>query len=408
MKYSQTEQHIYDLLEARHRPRREATLSPFRELLARLGNPHLNLPKVIHVAGTNGKGSVLAYLDSILQTAGFRVHRYTSPHLVSICERIQLSNKTISDTDFLKTLQVVLAHADDQPLTYFELITAVAFIEFKRVPADYLLLETGMGGRHDATNVIENPLATALTQIDLDHVDLLGPDIISIAREKAGVIKACCPVVTIKQAPSILKAIEDEATLKNAPFYLAAEIEDVQLSLLGTHQQQNAAIARKIASIIGIQSEETVLSGLRNAQWSGRMHRITINGRELWIDMAHNVNAAQTAVLTMQELKQTPFHLIFSLRASKDILGFLEAFRSNLRSATYIPLPSFALGHSLESINDLKDFPIAIQDSLMNTLSDLPPGPVLIAGSAILVGELLYYVNRATLPSDTILFAAAS
>jgi len=402
MKQSQTEQHIYDLLEARHRLRREATLVPFRELLDRLGNPHLDLPPVIHVAGTNGKGSVLAYLDSILQTSGLRVHRYTSPHLVSICERIQLSNATIPDTDFLKTLKVVLGHADELPLTYFELITAVAFLEFKRVPADYLLLETGMGGRHDATNVIENPVATAITQIGLDHVDLLGPDLISIAREKAGIIKAGCPIVTIQQAPEILKAIKDEAELKHSPFYLLDEIENVKLGLLGAHQQQNAAIAGKIASLIGTQSEKTVLAGLRNAQWSGRMQRITIKNRQVWVDMAHNVNAAETAVQTMRELKQAPFHLIFSLRASKDIQGFVEAFRNDLLSATYIPLPTYALGHPAEAIGHLKDFPIALQDNLMNALKDIPDGPVLIAGSAILVGDILYQMDRDALPSDTI------
>lgn len=392
MKMSAIEQHIYDLIELSQTPRQQPTTEPFLSLMDRLGNPHLRLPKVIHVAGTNGKGSVVANINSILQTAGYIVSRYTSPHLVSICERIQISNKLIREEQFLKTLKTVIVQTHGLPLTFFDIITAVAFIEFADNPVDFLLLETGIGGQYDSTNVVESPILTIIAQIGLDHVDILGHSLVDITKEKAGIIKQNCPIITLNHPSQVLDIIQSKALEKQAPLHIAHTNKTYDTGLHGEHQQQNASLAATAISVLGICDENIILQGIKNTSWPGRMQKIQVDGRNIWIDMAHNASAAKVAVKAMQQMKNTPFHLVFSMRASKDASTFLGAFKDHIESATYIPLPEYANGHKTDHMTTIaKEHGIKLHaaSTIKDALQNLTSGPVLATGSAVLLGEAL-------------------
>jgi len=364
----------------------------FRILLDRLGNPHHKLPLTIHVAGTNGKGSTLADLDSIMRRAGFKVHRYTSPHLVSVCERIQTSNEMISGEALEHHLRTVASHATGLNLTFFDMMTAAAFLEFAASSADYLLLETGIGGEFDPTNVIEKPVATIFTQIGLDHLQRLGPRLVDIAQTKAGIIKQDCPVFTYVQDPIIMAAIVAQAEAKHAPLYTVPVDQVFETGLLGPHQNINASLAAGVARYLGI-AEEHIKTGIANAQWPARMQQVAYHGREVWLDMAHNPSAAEVASKSMKELGAAPFHLIFSLRETKDLKGFLEAFRGHILSIRYVPFKAdYADGHTIEKLSEVSeelDLRVVISDGLAIAMDQTPAGPVLITGSAVLVGEAL-------------------
>jgi dihydrofolate synthase/folylpolyglutamate synthase len=391
MKIPPLEQDIFDLIDSLQARRAYGSLTTMVELLSRLGNPHQRLPKTIHVAGTNGKGSVLAFLDSILRTMSYRTHRYTSPHLVSICERVQISNQHVTPERFLRNLQEIAPHTHGLELTYFDLITAVAFMEFSQEPADFLLLETGLGGRYDATNVV-SPVATVITQIGLDHMDLLGSDLKTIAREKAGIIKADVPVVTIPHDPDVMKIIEEEASCVGAPLHVVSDLMSTQVGLLGDHQHQNAILAYGVARLLNVGSEDLIRKGIQQATWPGRMQLLLIKGRDIWLDMAHNASAAEVVVQAMRQQGCSPFHLIFSMRATKDARSFLDAFKGNLLTVTYVPLPAYVAGHEIESIQKIAQalsMNVRIADQLGDALSSLSFGPVLVTGSAILLGEAL-------------------
>lgn len=276
----------------------ELGLDRVYSLLARLGNPHLKLPPTIHIAGTNGKGSTQAFLRAIFEDAGLQVHCYISPHLVRFNERIILAGKEIED-DFLNEILLECKNAAElEPkinATFFEGITVAAFLAFSRIKADILLLETGMGGRLDATNVITNPIATIITPIAFDHTEFLGKTLAKIAFEKAGIIKPNCPVVISKQKPSALKVLQ-EVALKNDcevfhachsragwnPESLKTKLDsrlrgNEKLSLAGEHQIINAKTA--IATIFAQKkfkiSSKNITNGLQKAIWPARLQKIT-------------------------------------------------------------------------------------------------------------------------------------
>ncbi|HQU02177.1 MAG TPA: Mur ligase family protein, partial [Acetobacteraceae bacterium] len=240
----------------------DLSLERLTSLLAKLGNPERKLPPVIHVAGTNGKGSVCAFARAIAEAAGLRVHVYTSPHLVSFNERIRLAGVLATDAALESAFAEMEAANGGAPITVFEAITAVGFILFARVPADLCILEVGLGGKFDATNVLPNPAACAITSISMDHMDFLGDDIESIAGEKAGIIKPGVPVVTGRQTPAVMRVLETFAATQNAPLSIrdrdwhieptesGLRFSDAtrnlplpQPSLPGAHQIENAGIA---------------------------------------------------------------------------------------------------------------------------------------------------------------------
>ena len=335
-------------------------------LLARLDNPHLKLPPTIHIAGTNGKGSTLAFLQAIFQDANYKVHKYTSPHLLRFNERIILADKIVSYSYLKKIINECKKAANQSPkieLTFFEGITVAAFLAFSRVKADVLLLETGMGGRLDATNVVKDPFLNIITPISYDHSEFLGNNIADIAGEKAGIIKENAKVVVSRQDVEALEVIERKAlSYKNAPIFRFGKHFEVKIAtnkfkffiankeislplpnLKGDHQIENAATA--IAATY-LQNKfkidiNNVRNGLRKVNWPGRIEKIT-SGKiykllpknyELYIDCGHNAAGAKTIsswvlkdnIKFIREGKKKPnTYLICSMLKSKDIAGFFK------------------------------------------------------------------------------------
>ena len=285
---------LIDLLEqARHLYPTSIDLSLGRchDLLSKLGNPHFRIPPVFHVAGTNGKGSTIAFAKQILEDNGYAVHTYTSPHLVRFNERIQLANWRLlfaSDDAYdqllADTLAEILQVNAGASVTHFEIITCLAFLLFSRYPADYVLLEVGLGGRYDATNVIENPIVTAITSISRDHVEYLGFELRDIALAKAGIIKQGVPIVIphIKYEdalPSVVHdIITDRATIHNAPLVYASRENYLDLGLLGDHQHMNAAVALRMIYAANVPLTRPIEPSLQRTTWAGRLQKITCAG----------------------------------------------------------------------------------------------------------------------------------
>ncbi len=280
------------------------------ELLKRLGNPERKLPPIIHVAGTNGKGSTIAFMKAMYEAAGYKVHRYTSPHLLEFNERIMLAGAPISDGYLNDIIDRCKQAADELPITFFEGVTAIALLAFAEMEADVVLLEVGLGGRLDATNVV-SPAATVITPIGLDHTDYLGDTIEQIAGEKAGIIKPDVPCIIAKQSRSgALPVLQARAEVLGAPVTVVADDSVVDVSqrkLLGSHQADNARTA--VATVEQLQhilpvSHEQMQAGVRSAIWPARMQQLTAGalvdalpaGVELWIDGGHNEDAVPAII----------------------------------------------------------------------------------------------------------------
>ncbi len=298
----------------------DLTLERMIRALAALGNPHLCLPPVIHVAGTNGKGSTIAFLKTILEGEGKHVHCYTSPHLVRMTERIVLNGSPISTGLFDELTKHVKDIASD--LSYFEVLTCVAFLAFSRVPADYILLEVGLGGRLDATNVVD-PLLSVITSISLDHQEYLGDSIAAIAQEKAGIIKFGKPVVLAHQPyPEVYDLVYNCARLLNAPVIRVAPLsETIELGLFGKHQCDNAATALAVANIL--LGKGDYCSHLKKTRWPGRLQRLSTTP-DVWVDGAHNADGIRVLTQELRHWKTLGKQLILCIsqlsNRSQDIL----------------------------------------------------------------------------------------
>lgn len=322
----------------------ELGLSRVYQLLERLGNPHLKIPATIHLAGTNGKGSTLSYLRAIFEDANLKVHCYISPHLVRFNERIILAGKEIEDEFLNKILRECKQAAEIEPkinITFFEGVTVAAFVAFSKIPADVLLLETGMGGRLDATNVIVNPLLTIITPIAFDHTEFLGKTLSKIAFEKAGIIKPKVPVIISKQKPSALKVLQSVALENKSAVFSFDQNFNLQLSpsLAGSHQIINAKTA--IAAIFAQKqfkiSTKNIEQGLKKAVWKARLQKI-FDGKfyqilpqnfQLILDGGHNCAGATTIknwLKAEQKKSPTKNYLICAMLADKDSQGFLKHF----------------------------------------------------------------------------------
>ena len=294
----------------------------FLSLLERFGNPHLNLPPVIHVAGTNGKGSIIAMLRSILEAAGYKVHAYTSPHLIHVNERIYLAGENISDEYIERLIDDALGYIDNAPLSFFEVITAIAFKAFSNAPADIVLLEVGMGGLLDCTNVIEAPLVSVINRISMDHTDFLGNTLKEIAAQKAGIMKKSVPCVIGGQGQNGLDALDvfrEKAQTVETELFISGQdwtIESNQdnviytteeqrefytfPALVGTHQILNMGVVltalERIKTSFPIR-KEAIETGLSSVIWPGRLQRLDLNwptdigAHEIWVDSGHNDSA---------------------------------------------------------------------------------------------------------------------
>lgn len=347
----------------------DLSLGRVERLLAALGHPERRLPPVVHVAGTNGKGSVLAYLRAMVESAGRRVHVYTSPHLVRFNERIRLGGKLIAEEALVGLLEECEHANGGDPITFFEITTAAAFLAFAREPADLLLLETGLGGRLDATNVIDRPLATAITPVSYDHMQFLGNTLAAIAGEKAGILKPRVPAAIGPQPPEALKVIEARAAAIGAPLHRFGtqwSVEPAADGLLyrghsgarrlpapvlpGRHQIDNAGVALACLELMGPDfalTDTELAAGLRSAEWPARLQRLVRgplvamlpNDSELWLDGGHNPAAGAAMAEMSKGWQDRPLHLVFGMLDTKEPRDFLRPLVALVRSLVAVPIP---------------------------------------------------------------------
>jgi dihydrofolate synthase/folylpolyglutamate synthase len=390
---------------------RFAQLSPGRdilgleriaELLAHLGNPQDHLPPVFHVAGTNGKGSTCAFLRAAIEAAGLTAHVYTSPHLVRFNERIRVAGKLIEDTDLAPLLAEVLdvAEAYDIGPSFFEATTAAAFLAFSRTPADACIIEVGLGGRLDATNVIARPIACGIAQLGVDHQAFLGETLEHMATEKAGIAKPGVPLIVLAQPPEAIARIKEAAA--NVGATLLIEGRDWQIDqslkpgLSGTHQRRNASLAATMLRTTNFIPEDAIHTGIAQTRWPARLQRLNPGpliallspGSTITVDGAHNPAAAE-ALAT--ELATDPRHLIIGILANKDADNILAALAPHALSLTFIEVPHHA---STDIVSLARQWHGTTAANLEGALSSFTaPSDILIVGSLYLAGEVLR-INR--------------
>ena len=402
------------------------------DLLARLGNPHHRLPPVIHVAGTNGKGSVIALMRAMAEAAGLRVHCYVSPHLCRFNERIRLAGCLIEDGDLADLLEEVETANGDMPVTFFEVTTAAALLAFSRVEADLLLLETGLGGLLDSTNVLDAPAATIITPVARDHEHFLGSELAGIAGQKAGIMRGGTRCFSAAQAPEVMAAIElHAADIGTNVTVLGRDVSwrpdpdggvkldtgtrQVHLpapSLKGPHQQANMALAASaLAAVMPNLPDTALAAGVTKADWPGRLQRLAngplgqLAGRPIWVDGAHNAHGADALAAALPAINDRGWHFICGALDTRPADEFLQRIAPLASSITCITIPdqpaSLPAGELANAAR--KSFPAArIASSVSGALQALADGPddsglpVMICGSLYLAGHVL--VENGSLP----------
>jgi dihydrofolate synthase/folylpolyglutamate synthase len=405
-------------LGALHPKRIDLSLGRLNRLLAALGNPEKKLPPVIHVAGTNGKGSTVAFLRAMLEAGGKRVHVYTSPHLVHFHERIRLGGKIVSDEALASALEETERANAGEEITFFEISTAAALLLFSRTDADVLLLEVGLGGRLDATNVIENPLATVVTPVSIDHTEYLGPTLELIAAEKAGIFKRGSPAVMERAArktgsPLFISGEQWHVHEEGGRLVFSDEQGLLDLPrprLFGRHQIENAGTA--VATLRAIPSlgvaAGAMEAGLQKADWPARMQNLSGGklasmlpaGSELWLDGGHNAagaDAVAAAVGEMEERVPRPLVLIAGMLTTKSAEDFLARFSGIARYVFGVSPPGEASRPAAEIVSAARKVDIqaeateGVLDALarVKNLKLSAPPRVLITGSLYLAGEVL-------------------
>jgi len=428
-------------LSALHPKQIDLDLARMQRLLGQLGHPERKLPPVIHVAGTNGKGSTIAYLRAILEAAGLRVHVYTSPYLVRLNECYRLGavggGVLVGDDELRGTLETCERANTGAPITLFEAQTAAAFWLFAQHPADVMLLEVGLGGRLDATNVIDRPLATVIAPVSLDHTEFLGATLMAVAREKAGIIKTGVPAIIAEQPPEAVAVIEAQAKRLSAPLHTAGQEWHVSVErgrlvyqddrglmdlaaprLFGRHQFDNAGLAiatLRAQSLFKIEPA-AFEAGIVNAEWPARMQRLTSGalfdqappGCEIWLDGGHNPEGGRVAAAALGDLEERVSRalvVIVGMMANKDAGGFVANFAGLTRHIIVVQIPGRdgamppdrladavrALGMRVETSASVE----AALRSLARLAYEVPPR-ILITGSLYLAGHVL--TANGTLP----------
>lgn len=431
---------VVDRLQDLHPKLIDLSLSRIERLLADLGEPQRRLPPVIHVAGTNGKGSTVAFMRAILEASGYSAHVYTSPHLVRFNERVRLGapggGQLVDDLSLLDALDRCEQANRGQPITVFEITTAAALLLFSERRADVLLMETGLGGRLDATNVVDCPLLTILTSISFDHTEHLGRDIASIAREKAGIVKPGRPCILAPQPHAeVADVVRDECRRKGAPLiesgvdfearpsesgfvYRDAEgsVAVEALGLRGAHQLDNAAtaVAALRRSGILLPGQRSVAEGLARAAWPGRLQPLAggriasllPRGCDIWLDGGHNPDGARVAMAAMRALGTKdgrPLVVVLGMLGTKDATGFLEAFADQANLVLAAPIEGAAAARSAADLARAAwslGLTALATTSLPNALDEIRSLPfavsprVLITGSLYLAGEVLAFDGR--------------
>jgi dihydrofolate synthase / folylpolyglutamate synthase len=429
-------------LSALHPRRIDLSLERMQRLLQRLDHPERKLPGIIHVAGTNGKGSTIAYLRAILEAAGLRVHVYISPFLVRINESYRLGRAGGGVLAGDDELHSVLMHCErvnrGEPITLFEIETAAAFCLFARHPADVVLLEVGLGGRLDATNMIEKPLASVITPIGVDHIEFLGNSLVEIATEKAAIIKRGVPVICAEQAPEVSAVIEHEARRMHAPRHAAGEEWHVNVErgrlvyqderglmdlaaprLFGRHQFDNAGLA--IATLRALEAFKLDAadfeSGIVGAEWPARMQRLSSGalvdqapaGSEIWLDGGHNADGGRVVAAALGDLEERvsrPLVVIIGMMANKDAKGFLANFAGLTRHIIAVKIPEQDQAMAPHTLADAaRQLGMRVETSagvaaalgsLTRLTYEIPPR-ILVTGSLYLAGHVL--ATNGTLPT---------
>jgi len=399
----------------------DLTLDRVWRLLAALGHPERDLPPVIHIAGTNGKGSTQAMIRAGLEAAGKRVHAYTSPHLARFHERIRLAGDLISEDALSALLAECEAANDGAPITYFEITTVAAILAFARTPADYTLLEVGLGGRLDATNVVERPALTVITPVSIDHTQFLGDTLPEITGEKAGIIKRGVPCIVGPQADDALDVIEARATRLGAPllvhgqhwhvteergrlvFQDEAGLLDLPLpNLIGAHQVANAGAA--LAALRALDMGDTAFeAAVTRAEWPARMQRLrhgplvdAAGNAEIWLDGGHNPAAGLAVAEALTRLPPRPTHLICGMLNTKDIAGFLRPLAAHAQSLHAVTIPgeaaTLAAADTAAHARTI-GLPAHVAESPAAAIAAItattPHARILICGSLYLAGQIL-------------------
>ena len=398
----------------------DLTLDRMWRLLEALGNPQNDLPPVIHIAGTNGKGSTQAMIRAGLEAAGKTVHAYTSPHLARFHERIRVAGELISEADLAAVLDECHAANGGEEITYFEITTCAAILAFSRVAADYTLLEVGLGGRLDATNVVD-PVLTVITPVSVDHQQYLGDTLAEIAGEKAGIIKRLVPCVVGPQEEAALEVIEDRAAKLGAPLLAHGQqwhvgpeagrmvyqderglLDLPRPNLPGDHQIMNAGAALAALRQLGI-DVEACEAAVTQAQWPARMQRLSDGPLarmapegELWLDGGHNPAAGAALAATLAALPKRPTHLICGMLNTKDIAGYLRPLAAEAASLTAVSIPGEAATLPAEATAKVaRDVGIEageaenVTAALKAIIARDPHARVLICGSLYLAGSVL-------------------
>ncbi len=395
----------------------DLSLDRITALLAKLDNPEKKLPPIIHVAGTNGKGSTIAFMRSILEAADYKVHVYTSPHLVRFNERIVLAGQEADDQTVVEAIDIIEKANGDAPITFFEITTAVAFYLFSKHPADTVLLETGLGGRLDATNVIENPVACVITPISMDHQGYLGDTLEKIAAEKAGIIKPSAKLVFTMQQEAATEILYQKGNknslhnenvmwgwqpnpVDNGFIYITAGTSAQnyawvfeEIGLQGKHQFQNAACAIATLHLLEEQfpklNKEVFLKGVAQAKWPARLAASNYNNKFFILDGAHNILGAEVLANFMQHKKYT---IICGMMDNKQHKEFLEIVAPNIHQLIAVPIK----GHSCVDTEKLQNLAIKLginatsaadwQAALNKADNNVP---IIITGSLYLAGNVL-------------------
>ncbi len=411
---------IVSRLHALHPVLIDLGLDRVTRLLAALDHPERRLPPVVHVAGTNGKGSTCAFLRAIGEAGAMRVHVFTSPHLVQFNERIRLAGTLVDDDRLAEALDRVEAANAGQSITVFEVITAAALLLFAETPADLCVLEVGLGGRLDATNVVDRPAAAAITSISMDHREFLGDTLTRVAAEKAGIIKPGCPAVTGAQPAEVLEVLHTRA--RTAGVALAARdgawrieadghglryadasgtIALPAAALPGAHQHDNAGIAIAALRAAGLAPDDTCIArGIAGASWPGRLQRLhgalaaaLPAGWELWLDGGHNAGAGLALAAFLGGWRNRPAVVLVGMKQTKDAGGFLRPILAAASSVYAVAEPAQHLAMPVDAIVAASGGLARPGPTIASALAQLPregaPGRVLICGSLYLAGEVL-------------------
>lgn len=403
-------------------------------LLAKLGNPQQRLPPVIHVAGTNGKGSTVATLRALFEAAGLKAHVYTSPHLVRFAERVRVAGRILDDAELLALLEEVEAVNGDDPITFFEVTTAAAFLAFARTPADVCILETGLGGRLDATNVVERPALTVITPIAMDHQQFLGGRIEAIAAEKAGIMKRGVPCVLADQSRKAAKVLEARSLELGVPlmkegadFFVRAAGDGIlyqgktvewrlpQPNLAGAFQLRNAAVALACMERLTLLDQPPPFAGypsaalalgIRSVEWPARLQRLMRGplvemlpeGWELWLDGGHNPHAAEAIARHARGWRDKPLLGVFGILGTKDVDGYLKHMAARFHSLRTVTIPGEPASMAAEDAAaaatrhfcmDARPAPSVAEAVKELAAGQDGPARILICGSLYLAGAVL-------------------